>query len=74
MFPPTDAPRSGRPVTFGEALGAREGEALELNTCKAAVCAHCGAEPRLYTHTSPRGREVAIWIPREHRCPLKAHP
>ncbi|AWN22190.1 hypothetical protein DKM44_02195 [Deinococcus irradiatisoli] len=60
--------RAGRPVSFSEALGAKEGEALELNTCASAVCGRCGAEPRLYTHTSPKGREVVIWIPVDHIC------
>jgi len=68
MLLPTDPTRSGLPVTFGEALGAKEGEALVLNTAEAAVCYRCNAEPRLYTHTSPKGRDVAIWIPAEHKC------
>lgn len=72
MLLPTDAARSGRPVTFGEVLGVKEGEALMLNTAEAAVCHRCGAEPRLHTHASPKGREVVIWIPVDHICKGRA--
>lgn len=60
--------RANRPVSFGEALGAKAGEALELNAAKDATCTRCGAEPRLYAHVSPGGRDVAVWIPVEHSC------
>lgn len=60
--------RLNRPVTFGEALGAKEGETLQLNTMQAATCGRCGEEPRLYHHVSPKGRDVTVWIPAEHRC------
>ena len=61
--------RIGRPVTFAGALGAREGENLELNRAASATCARCGQEPRLYHHVSPAGRDVTVWIPVHHHCP-----
>lgn len=61
--------RLNRAVTLGEALGAKNEQALEFNTAEAAVCGRCGKEPRLYHHVSPTGRDMIVWIPVEHTCP-----
>lgn len=63
--------RIGQPVTFAAALGAREGETLELNRATSATCSRCGQEPRLYHHVSPKGRDITVWIPVEHYCTKK---
>lgn len=68
MFSSKPGQRVGRAVTFGELYGAREGEALQLNTAQGATCKRCGQEPRLYHHVSPKGRDVTLWIPVEHVC------
>lgn len=60
--------RAGKPQTLGEALGYKADGPLELNTADRATCHACGHEPRLYTHYSPGGREIVIWIPQDHRC------
>lgn len=71
MLTPTNAARLGRPVTFGEVLGAKGNEPISLNAFKTATCVYCGAEPRLCVTTSPKGREVAVWIPQERCCARK---
>lgn len=68
MLPTNAKKRGGPPVTFAEALGAKDTGPLELNTVEAATCHACGAEPRLHVETSAKGREVMVWIPAEHRC------
>ena len=60
--------RKNRPVTLAEALGAKDDGPLELNRMEQAICGQCGLEPRLYHHVSPKGREVAVWIPQKHEC------
>ena len=58
-------------VTFAQAIGAKANEPLELNTFEAATCHLCGLLPKLHTHTTPKGREIAMWIPAQHACPKK---
>lgn len=61
--------RKGGPVTFGQALGAKDENAdLILNTFEQATCHTCGAEPRLYTHETEKGRTVVLWIAATHTC------
>lgn len=61
--------RSGGPVTFGQAIGAKDENAdLILNTFEQATCNRCGAEPKLHTHQTAQGRTVVLWMALPHTC------
>ena len=61
--------RKGGPVSFGEALGAKDENAdLVLNSFEQATCQRCGAEPKLYTSQTAKGRTVVLWMALPHTC------
>ena len=65
---PISKRRSGT-VSFGEALGAKDENAdLILNTFEQATCQKCGAEPKLHTSQTPKGRTVVLWMALPHVC------
>lgn len=62
----TEPERTGA-TTLGHALGL-DGTTLNLNRMTTATCGRCGQPPRLYSHETPKGITVNIWIPRKHTC------
>lgn len=69
MFPTDTTQRQGS-VTFGEALGSREGEPLTLG--KPSPCAHCGDVAAPHQSCTPKGRTMLAYYPSDTCCQDRA--